>query len=206
MNTQEFDAEMRRIGDTFGKKNYDLARTEMIWGFVREMEAKQFKSIVNHLIGSSRRAPLPVDFKEAAAAERRNSTGARDALSSDIKCSCCKDVGTIQAWRRGVRFKHASTFSFRCPERCEASLALTPQIQFWGSHFEKDYLHCFGTNKTADEIWSERHEELYGFPESDRMPKARVNVAMQDLAAKALEAMKRGPVQIDDADVDDIPF
>lgn len=72
MTYQEFEIQLARLRQTFGKNAYDAApRIEMIWDLVSDLTGAQFKSVADHFVSSSRHAPLPTDFKEAARAERK---------------------------------------------------------------------------------------------------------------------------------------
>ncbi len=209
MEIQEFDYQMQRICGVFGKKNFDPVRTEVIWNYVRELPYAQFIAVAEHFIGSFRKVPTPADFREAAVSQRRNNTGALIGLDAEILCHRCKDTGTIQAWRMGLKYKHNSTYSFKCPTNCDASKKLAHQIPYWGPKFEKDFFPCFGTNETTHDIWAKRHLEFYGFDEADRKPKVRseVNHDLQNTVTAALGALKDGPVELfDPEEVDVVPF
>jgi hypothetical protein len=82
----EFDVQMNRITSTFGDgKMYSRERVEAIWKAVSDLSAHSFARIVDNFIASSRYAPLPKEFQEAAYAERKNAfnrdvTGAARAM------------------------------------------------------------------------------------------------------------------------------
>jgi hypothetical protein len=74
MTPPEFDVQMNRITATFGEgKVYNRERLALIWKAVNDLTAHSFSRIVDNFIASSRYAPLPKDFQEAAYAERKNS-------------------------------------------------------------------------------------------------------------------------------------
>ncbi len=169
MTTGEFNAQMDRMRGCFGQEAYEnVERIAMIWKAVKELNDLSFGCIVDHFVSTARKAPLPVDFMDAVAAESKKGSGAYSKLRSGIKCITCQDVGSISAWRRGYDFKHSTTYSFRCPMRCGSSLKLSTHIMQWDDGLVKDYLPCLGMTKTNHDIWQEHHVELYGFPESDR--------------------------------------
>ncbi len=196
MNHEQFDIQIQRLSIPFGKKHFDTQRTQMIWGYVSELPYENFIKIVDHMISGGRKPPVPHDFFEAAKAEKRGiQTKSKD--QHEIKCQTCQDTGSISAWRRGIEFKHSSTYSFRCPRNCEKANKISSQIQQWTSNFESDFIPCLNPLKSPHEVWKERHFELYGFDESERMPKKPMHMYLQvkieETVIEAVGQIKSGP-------------
>ena len=194
MTENEFMVQMNRISDCFGKEHYNNATImQMIWSYVKDSSYSNLAAIVNHFIATARKAPLPIDFKDAMSAESRIHTGALEKLKAPTKCYKCQDIGSIHAWRLNAQFKHCSTYSFKCPDNCPASQQLSPKIQRWNQILEKEYFPVFGLMKTPDEIWHEKHEEFYGFPVADRTPKStKKPFEIKELTESAVDAIQNG--------------
>lgn len=70
MNIAEFNAQMKRLSDTFGAQHFKQERLNLIYGHVGTFSTDLLKRTVDDLIANSRYAPLPAEFAEVASAER----------------------------------------------------------------------------------------------------------------------------------------
>lgn len=114
MTKQGFDSTMQRLRSAFGEKFYNNERTLAIWQNVKGFDDESFQKAANRLINTMRQPPLPKEVYDAV----RQTTG-QEAETNNYNCAVCKGIGTISATKIGTN--HAP-FSFRCPERCEASI------------------------------------------------------------------------------------
>lgn len=70
MTLDQFKFQISRLESTFGERNFDTERLDLIMTSVMWMELGEFSKIVSHFIATFRSAPLPKDFKEAAMIQR----------------------------------------------------------------------------------------------------------------------------------------
>lgn len=70
MNIGEFNAQMKRLSDTFGAQHFKQERLNLIFQHVRDFSQDWLRLTVDGFIASSRYAPLPGEFADAASAER----------------------------------------------------------------------------------------------------------------------------------------
>lgn len=99
----QFRLQMERLIDTFGDR-FPAQRELMIWESVDDLEYSQVIRIVDSFIRKSKTAPLPADFGEAVALERK-STGSKTYALGELQpretCRCldCADSGFIRLER-----------------------------------------------------------------------------------------------------------
>src|SRR5260221_7380531 len=67
----EFEGQMKRMIDVFGKGAYPGERVALIWKQVCDMELPWFARLCDRMIGDMRQAPLVSEFREAAYKERQ---------------------------------------------------------------------------------------------------------------------------------------
>lgn len=72
MNQQEFQNQMNRLAETFGKAAYGTERAKLIWREVKDLGAHWLERVVDEFIGG-RSAPLLNEFRDAIAKERERS-------------------------------------------------------------------------------------------------------------------------------------
>lgn len=70
MKIEEFNAQVRRLSETFGAQHYKQERLTLLWREVKDFEAHWLEHVVDGMISSSKYAPLPADFYDAVSAER----------------------------------------------------------------------------------------------------------------------------------------
>lgn len=70
MNQIEFQVQMSRLIDQFGKHSYGTERVALVWEEVKEFNPQWFKKTVDKFIGEFRNAPLMPDFREEISKER----------------------------------------------------------------------------------------------------------------------------------------
>jgi len=115
MTEQEFETEMMRLKDTYGKTVYGHERVKLIWNAVRAFHPAWFKRKVDDFIGRSRTAPLVIDFQKLAANEldRKRYQFEKEKndhqLSSTPSCSECEDTGVVMA-----KDQNNAIFAFGC--------------------------------------------------------------------------------------------
>lgn len=96
MTEGQYEIQIQRLEGCFGKAAFENSmRSAMIWETVKNLEYEEFCRIVDQMIGSMRRPPLPADFKEAAVGKRRYITEAVEVTA--IKCQACGDLGIVVA-------------------------------------------------------------------------------------------------------------
>lgn len=97
MNVQEFQTQMMRIQRTFDKVDYNVDRAKLIFDSVQDLDFYEFKRIVDQFIKTSRQAPMPSDFIQAADSFRKSrprNVNPNEGLEPD--CRHCVDVGFFQ--------------------------------------------------------------------------------------------------------------
>lgn len=67
MDKQSFEQRFMKIISTFGAKNYSQDRVSIIYSEVKNLTSDDFSRLVDHLIGSSKMAPLVPDFRRSIA-------------------------------------------------------------------------------------------------------------------------------------------
>lgn len=103
MTPPEFDIQMRRVLSTFDTKTYSKERLALIWGAVSDLSAHSLSRIVDHLLATSRYAPLPKDFSEAAYAERKS------AFDRTVR-----EAASPRNWQNGLSAYLTKTYGSEC--------------------------------------------------------------------------------------------
>jgi hypothetical protein len=67
---QEFQTQMNRLAEAFGKQAYSTERVRLIWREVSALSAQWWAGVVDQLIGNCRQAPLLPEIREACSQER----------------------------------------------------------------------------------------------------------------------------------------
>jgi len=75
MTPAEFQVQVGRLSETFGKNAYGSERIALIWKEVSLLSNETFIRIVDRFVGELRQAPLLPDFREAASKEREQLWG-----------------------------------------------------------------------------------------------------------------------------------
>lgn len=70
MTEQQFQAQMNRLAETYGKSHYGGERTRILWAEIEPYSAGWFQETVTGMIAGSRQAPMISEFRMAIAAER----------------------------------------------------------------------------------------------------------------------------------------
>lgn len=70
MTPQEFQTQMNRMIETWGKPAYSTERCTLIWQEVGQFSVTWWKQAVDRLIGECRQAPLLPEIRKVAAEER----------------------------------------------------------------------------------------------------------------------------------------
>lgn len=70
MTWAEFETQMNRLTETFGKAAYSKERVGLIWREVQSYSRAWMERTIDDMIGSHRTAPLLPEFREATARER----------------------------------------------------------------------------------------------------------------------------------------
>jgi len=109
MTQDEFQGQIYRLQEAFGKNAYPTERTALIWRDVRHFDFRWLERTVDELLSSERQAPLPVAFSALAAMERerlyriekeKNSAQIEEFTSSfdavDIKTICSGILGRVR--------------------------------------------------------------------------------------------------------------
>lgn len=74
MTQQEFQTQVMRLIETFGKQAYGTERVALIWREVRDFSGQWWSRAVDQFIGDCRQAPLLKEIRELAAMERERIT------------------------------------------------------------------------------------------------------------------------------------
>lgn len=61
----EFQPQMQRLIEVFGKNNFSSERLKIIFKAISEIDLRSFKFLIDDFISKSRQAPLPHEFVEA---------------------------------------------------------------------------------------------------------------------------------------------
>lgn len=70
MRPDEFQSQMNRLITQFGKTQYSDERTKLIWREVKDFSSPWWERTVDHLLLTSRQAPLQAEFGELIGRER----------------------------------------------------------------------------------------------------------------------------------------
>ncbi len=70
MTPGQFQPQMNRLIETYGKIHYGTERGALIWQTVKDMNGDWFQGIVSGFIGEMRTAPLLNEFRAAVSHER----------------------------------------------------------------------------------------------------------------------------------------
>lgn len=70
MTAQEFQRQIGRLVETYGKEAYATERCKLIWREVRDFDAAWWEQTVDHFIGDCRFPPLMPEIREKASFER----------------------------------------------------------------------------------------------------------------------------------------
>lgn len=70
MTSAEFQTQMQRMANTYGKNAYPTERAQLIWREVQSLDARWFQYVCDLLISNNRQAPLVADFGQEASRER----------------------------------------------------------------------------------------------------------------------------------------
>lgn len=92
----QFNIQIERLSSVFGEKAFSEQRLALIWRHVERLSYSEFLKIIENFLGSFRYAPLPNDFKDAAASEMR--ANPRKAIEVHVwtpNCFECDDAGVI---------------------------------------------------------------------------------------------------------------
>lgn len=73
MTEQEFQTQMVRLSNCYGKAAYNNERSALIWKEVRDFPAHVFRTMVDNFIGNLRQAPLLPEVREAISRYRESS-------------------------------------------------------------------------------------------------------------------------------------
>lgn len=127
MKIEEFNAQVKRLSDTFGGQHYKQERLTILWRDVRDFDRQWFERVVDGLIASSKFAPLPSDFSEAVSAERDRKWRAKKETTlvewrGVPTCRFCKDTGI----RMCLKDDAPGVWAFRC--ECDRGSA-DPRVQ-----------------------------------------------------------------------------
>lgn len=86
MTQHEFQAQINRLAETFGKNHYGNERVRLLWSDVQDYSGDWLKRVVDAMITGHRQAPLPSDFGEAISYEReRQWRREKEANEKDAK-------------------------------------------------------------------------------------------------------------------------
>lgn len=102
MRPDQFQNQLGRLVEQFGKASYGTERSRILWQEVQGLEERWFSVVVDRFLGESRQAPLLPDFREEILRERerlwriekdKNSQDAKDFFNSsyqadDVKTLC----------------------------------------------------------------------------------------------------------------------
>jgi hypothetical protein len=70
VRADQFQSQMNRLVEQFGKQAYGTERCKLIWQVVQDLELAWFTGIVDQFIGECRLPPLMPEFRDAIAKER----------------------------------------------------------------------------------------------------------------------------------------
>ena len=147
MNREQFQVQLNRLVECFGKSAYGTERCALVWRAVDGQSIEWFKRTVDGFISSSRQAPMVVDFKDAAAEERErqwNGTKHLDTASAQWNprpaCEYCRDNGVYVATNRNPEI--VGLYAFRC--HCERGHADPRRAipQFKQDHIAQGFVYC----------------------------------------------------------------
>jgi hypothetical protein len=97
MRPPEFESQIARLSDAFGKPGFTSERVALIYKYCGSLRAHQFTSIVDHFIATHRQAPLPQDFLKAYYEEKKReyqNHPTREAEHiTEIECHDCYMTG-----------------------------------------------------------------------------------------------------------------
>lgn len=140
MNSIEFNEQIARLSEAYGKNHYGSERTRVIGLAVRYLPDGAFTRIVDELIACERQAPLLPQILDVISKrretqadrqqERKKTFWERDTYA----CSKCRDCGVLVA----MNLNDKQIYGFRCD--CESG-QLDPRkaLPMWGEKWVADY-------------------------------------------------------------------
>ncbi len=84
MTPNEFQVQMNRLVETYGKPSYGTERARLLWLEVKDFDARWFARVVDRFIGDSRQAPMLSDFRAAAESERSRKSSRHEEAALDL--------------------------------------------------------------------------------------------------------------------------
>lgn len=153
MSPSAFDAQMKRISDTFGEHHYTKERKMAVWKMVQNLKESQFAKIVSHMVISfpTNRPPFPLDFQTAVLAENR-ATPKNDWHDTDtpIECQDCHDSGVLY-----MREDQSSPIVFMACH-CEVAARRSVKLPRW----KKEYAEIFEKLPFNTKEWIPKFDPL----------------------------------------------
>lgn len=100
MNAHEFQSQINRLSEHFGKTKYSREFCQLLWKEVEQYPEFWFRSAVDEFIGDLSSSPLIKDFRERLSKEKQKANyrekKAREEQgfgNFDYNCQFCKDLG-----------------------------------------------------------------------------------------------------------------
>lgn len=95
LDKETYGFHILRLQGLFGKKAFEGERGDMIWETVRSLSVSDFVSMIDQMIASMRKPPMPQDFKEAIKGRRRYVDESTRPSVDD--CRICERSGIVRA-------------------------------------------------------------------------------------------------------------
>lgn len=116
MNQAEFQTQVNRLSNTFGKTHFGSERLMLLWKRVQSFSSAWFQRTIDDLISTHRQPPLPNDFETAISMERERLWKEQKGetlyeIQAGYSCTTCKDTG-VYVCHHPAR---GGMWGFRCP-------------------------------------------------------------------------------------------
>lgn len=142
MTNEQFQTQLLRLQNTFGKASFSTDRIGLLWTEVKDMPEDWFRRVADKFIGSSRQSPMLPEFREEISRyrqwqhEQQKRQPPKEINENDrLKCSDCYGLGYFCCMNR----PNKSIYVFKC--RCD-----------YGKRDQRNFPH-FTAAHLADFYW-----------------------------------------------------
>lgn len=124
MNFREFDAEINKLRNTYGKNKYTEDRAAVMFEYLGSLPIEAFSKQVKKFIAGSDKAPLLTDFEMAFSSQMADlkKESIEKKLSGAVDCLTCNNTGHVTMYLK----KNGCEFAFQCT--CARGLLMQPSF------------------------------------------------------------------------------
>lgn len=123
MELTQFNFEMERLRDRYGKNKYPQVLADLLYSKFRKIEYASFKRTVSKLIACEMYAPLFPKFQDELLSELvRIKEQEHEELTKNHNCSSCNNTGRVYEYLN----EGEAAYSFKC--HCKLGEMLFPNF------------------------------------------------------------------------------